>query len=157
MRANRWFPTCMVMDPEGRAAGGGANPPSRPQGRTDDPQPDIDEARRRIAEAQADAREELDLGGLNLRELPEELFAVTAVTRLRLPGNRLTALDPRVCTRLDRLTILDLASNRLDALPPEIGALQSLQALMLGVNKLASLPDELGNIQTHLLQFLSIF
>src|SRR2546430_10865522 len=61
-----------------------------------DPPPDIEEARRRIASALAEGAEELDLGGLNLREVPEEVLALTGLTRLHLGRARSggSGLDP---------------------------------------------------------------
>jgi hypothetical protein len=39
--------------------------------------PRLQEARRRIKDAARDKAEELDLGGLGLTEIPEELYALT--------------------------------------------------------------------------------
>src|SRR4051794_33881031 len=116
-----------------------------------DPLPNIAEARRRIAEVVETGLDELDLGGLDLGELPEELFALTNLKQLDLgvakvvpgvpPGrNRLTKLDQRLFATLTKLEFLDLTANELTALPPDIGSLQSLQVLFVVSNKLASLP-----------------
>src|SRR4051812_6262797 len=129
-----------------------------------DPAPDIEEARRRIAKALAESLEELELGGLALREVPVEVLQLTGLKRLHLglekttngsgmtPGfgparNRLAAIDPRLFTTLTRLELLDLASNELTALPSEIGSLQALEVLFLSSNALASLPEEMGGLQ----------
>src|SRR5262245_33101751 len=48
------------------------------------PPPNLEEARRRIAVAQAQGLEELDLGGLSLRDVPAELFELKSLKRLHL-------------------------------------------------------------------------
>ena len=124
-----------------------------------DPAPNIAEARRRIAEAIEKGLDQLDLAGLDLREVPEEVLALTNLKQLDLglakgstegaapARNRIAALDPRLCTTLTRLQSLTLASNELTGLPADIGSLQDLEVLVLGLNKLTSLPDEIGTLQ----------
>src|SRR5437588_5453615 len=81
-----------LMAPDGPGTGGTGTG----TGGTDpDPPADIDEAKRRIAQALQDASTELDLGGLNLRELPEEIFQLAALERLRLASNKLATLDAK--------------------------------------------------------------
>src|SRR3954471_19860362 len=111
-----------------------------------DPTPNIAEARRRIAEAADKGLDQLDLSGLALLQVPEELFALTNLKqldlgaakdkpRIGLPAhNRIAVLDPRLCTALIQLQTLILASNELAGLPPEIGSLQALRVLDVGSN-----------------------
>jgi internalin A len=117
------------------------------------PTPNIAEARRRIAEAAEKGLDQLDLSGLDLLVIPEELSALTNLKQLDLGAakdkpavgvpahNRISALDARLCTALTQLQTLILASNELTGLPPEIGSLQALEVLDVSSNKLASLPD----------------
>jgi Leucine-rich repeat (LRR) protein len=46
------------------------------------------------------------------------------------------------------LSVLDVSSNRLTALPLEIGKLTSLSSLYVGYNKLKTLPSEIGDISS---------
>jgi Leucine-rich repeat (LRR) protein len=128
-----------------------------------DTAPNIEEARRRIAQAATAGLEELDLGGLNLCDVPEEVFALTQLKRFymgreRTGGsaptslgggarNRLATINPRLFTSLTKLETLDLAANELTSLPIEVASLQALEALFLGSNALASLPEEIGSLQ----------
>ena len=49
--------------------------------------------------------------------MPASVGALTALTRLSLPHNRLRAVAPELAC-LTRLTALDMASNQLDEVPP---------------------------------------
>ena len=72
---------------------------------------------------------------------------------LNLASNRLTSLPPEI-GHLSRLQLLDLGFNRLTSLPPEIGHLSRLQSLDLANNQLTSLPPEIGylsNLQSLVL------
>src|SRR5579871_270219 len=108
--------------------------------------PGLLEARHRIEVAARDRAEELDLGGLRLTEIPEELYALTDLKVLylgapkrqqmipywdRADGDRercnwIRALPPALFTSLPRLTRLYLDQNRLVDLPAEIGVLTGL-------------------------------
>lgn len=93
---------------------------------------------------QAQARA-LDLSGLALPGLPRvvgERFG--HVQRLDLAMNRLAALPD--LARLSALEELDLTGNALAALPPEVGALTGLRVLALNGNVLAALPAAIGRL-----------
>src|SRR5882672_9747554 len=94
------LPTKLFAAPD-NSGSGGADPPSQDE-------PNIEEARRRIKQASAENLDDLDLSGLKLREIPSELLALTALKRLHLANNRLSALDPRLFTSLTKLQFLDL-------------------------------------------------
>jgi internalin A len=74
---------------------------------------------RRIASASAHQQQSLNLGSMNLSEIPPELFKLT------------------------QLTSLNLAYNRLTSLPPELAQLTALQTLEVGGNPLISPPSEI--------------
>ena len=84
----------------------------------------------------------LELGRLELTELPAEIGQATHVTRLSLRGNALESLPPEIGS-LANLTFLSVADNRLSELPAEIGHLTSLTRLNLKNNQLTELPLEL--------------
>jgi Leucine-rich repeat (LRR) protein len=110
----------------------------------------------------------LNLSGLGLTELPDEVTRLTHLTELNLAGNQLTALPARLekltrvsrlnladnylaalpapVTRLTGLRSLNLYGNRLEALPPHVGRLQSLSELNCGRNRLRALPPELAEL-----------
>jgi internalin A len=118
--------------------------------------PGLQEARRRIEAAARDRAEELDLGGLRLTEVPEELYALTwlKVLYLGVPGhlyeipywdrpegdrdkcNWITVLPPALFTSLPNLTHLYLDQNRLSEVPAEIAALSGLVSLDLSRNRI---------------------
>ena len=78
-----------------------------------------EEALRRIQKCASTGKKELDLDGLGLGALPEELF------------------------ELSHLTELSVAENQLSTLPSGIGQLTSLTQLSLWENPINSLPDEM--------------
>jgi internalin A len=111
----------------------------------------IDEARRRIAEAARTGATVLDLGGLGLTEVPEELYALRQLEVLYLGAaegvrdkpfwehthedkkkyNALRALPPALFLSLPYLTHLHLENNRIVGLPEQIAALTNLTYLNL--------------------------
>jgi Leucine-rich repeat (LRR) protein len=114
------------------------------------------EARRRIAACAEAHAATLDLGGLRLTRLPEELRELTWLRRLYVGGdaelranpdlayqgggkikcNALRALPGALFSALARLGELDLGHNGLTALPREIGALRCLISLDLRGNNI---------------------
>ena len=105
----------------------------------------LDAAREKIRKAAEGGERELDLGRMNLGELPAELFRLTGLTRLNVEENQLTAIPPEIGALAD-LEALDANDNRLSTLPPEIGQLARLKALRLQRNVLVELPPEIGKL-----------
>ncbi|MEM7063477.1 MAG: COR domain-containing protein [Cyanobacteria bacterium P01_B01_bin.77] len=66
-------------------------------------------------------------------------------TTLDLSSQDLTELPPEI-GQLTSLKSLNLRSNRLSSLPPEIGQLTSLKSLAVNSNRLNSLPPEIGQL-----------
>ena len=127
------------------------------------------EALRRIEDARAEGATELNLMGLELEELPPELWELTSLTQLYLGNNELTTLPesignlealnyltlnrnvltklPESITKLGVLTILDLEYNVLTELPESIGDLEALNYLNLNFNGLTTLPESITKLR----------
>ncbi|WPD25029.1 MAG: COR domain-containing protein [Candidatus Electrothrix scaldis] len=109
------------------------------------------EVLRRIQEAAATGKKNLDLRGCWLRELPPEIGQLTNLVHLDLSFNSLTQLPKEFC-RLSKLAELDLSDNRLVDPFPIIRYLRNLTSLDLSSNQLHKLPPETGQLTglTHL-------
>src|SRR6266542_3922308 len=119
------IPLNVFMGPQSSGSGCGG-PVTRNEEQSGTAPPNIEEARRRIACVLAEGLDELDLGGLNLREIPEEVFALKDLKRLHLgrerqqgtsgsgldpffgeAHNSISTIDPRLFTVLTKLELLD--------------------------------------------------
>jgi internalin A len=99
--------------------------------------PGLLEARRRIEAAARDRARELDLGGLRLTEIPEELSALTQLKVLYLRDNRIGDDGAKVFSALG-LTALDLSNNRIsDNGAKALAALTGLTSLSLSGNQIS--------------------
>lgn len=112
------------------------------------------EALSRIKKCQVIGGKSLDLSGLRLTSLPDELFQLTSLHSLDLSFNFLQIL-PSSWGYLASLVMLDLNSNQLLELPSELGQLALLQELNLSYNTLKTLPSELGLLTKLRILFLS--
>ena len=90
--------------------------------------------------------QQVNLQGLGLTVLPNELWESNALRYLDLRRNKLTAL-PKELGELKKLGLLDLSFNKLSALPKELGELNGLTYLDLSHNQLTALPKELGELK----------
>ncbi len=81
---------------------------------------------------------ELDLSGMNLRKLPNEILNLKQLKRLLLVNNRITELPPQI-ERLEALEHLDLNGNLLNALPKNFAKLKQLKRLSLSHNRFTNL------------------
>ena len=106
---------------------------------------------RLINEAVNDRREQLDLSGKGITELPPEIGRLEHVRILDLGDNNLRAL-PLQFANLSKLWGLCLDGNLLSVLPPEICDLGQLSHISLSNNRLTTLPREFSNLKQ--LQFL---
>ena len=88
----------------------------------------------------------INLSKKRLSELPEELFDYKDVKVLKLFGNQLKKLSPRIA-ELENLEELYIGKNDLDSLPPEIGQLKKLRILSVQYNRITKLPNEIGELQ----------
>ena len=104
-----------------------------------------DVALKRIAECARRRVTVLDLSGLALTSLPDEIVQLTKLTELDVSSNRFASLPPHI-GQLDQLVRLDLSHNQLASLPAELGRLTQLLSLDLSHNLLATLPPQLGQL-----------
>ncbi|WFD22438.1 poly(A)-specific ribonuclease [Malassezia equina] len=107
---------------------------------------------------QAESTEEktwsqMDMGGLKLKNISDDVFRYTFLTSLFINHNNLTSISPAV-VQLKNLTVLDASGNQLIMIPPELGMLTELRELFLFDNQLTVLPPELGTL--YRLRFLGI-
>jgi len=98
-----------------------------------------------IEQAAKDKSIDLDLGGLDLTEIPPEIGKLTNLVQLNLRENKLKVLPPEI-GNLIRLKKLYLSENKLTELPSEIGNLVELERIYLSKNKLTELPPEICNL-----------
>lgn len=85
----------------------------------------------------------LDLSGMELTELPEELTQLkNPIQSLSLQDNKLKAL-PEVVRRLTGLLNLNLRGNKITALPDWIGELTQLETLSVLSNGMQDFPEEI--------------
>lgn len=87
----------------------------------------------------------LDMSGLGLRSLSNEVFQYTFLHELYVSCNALTSI-PSAIGQLRHLRHLDASSNALQTLPPELGMCVNLKQLLLFDNQLTSLPQSFGSL-----------
>lgn len=95
----------------------------------------------------------IDMGGLALKNIANEVYRYSFLTSLFINHNALTTLSSDI-VKLRHLTVLDASGNKLSSVPPELGMLTSLRELFLFDNNLATLPPELGTL--HQLEMLGV-
>ena len=79
----------------------------------------------------------------------ESLPPLSGIEELELPANDLSALPWESIAECARsLRVLNVAQNRITALPAEIGSLGSLCVLIVSYNRLASLPQSVGALRS---------
>ncbi|MEG3638851.1 leucine-rich repeat domain-containing protein [Magnetococcus sp. PR-3] len=93
----------------------------------------------KLAQARQQGLKALDLSGLELTDLPDEIGLCSNLESLDLSDNRLTTL-PVALGHLDRLQLLDLRDNQLTDLPENLVKLQRLAFLRMGNNRFSTLP-----------------
>jgi GTPase SAR1 family protein len=87
----------------------------------------------------------VNLAGMGLTSVPEQLRGMKKLTHLDLGTNRLTAL-PDWLGELMGLTHLDLFANQIADLPVSLGNLRALTCLNLTGNELTHIPDWLSDL-----------
>ncbi|MGB1249638.1 MAG: COR domain-containing protein [Candidatus Promineifilaceae bacterium] len=112
------------------------------------------EAKRRIEEVRQNGGTVLDLSHLELETVPDELWALSSLTRLVFRNTQLNSM-PSKLGNLSSLKELDLRDTQLSSVPPELGDLSSLTMLDLRNTELKSVPPELGNLSSLTWFYLS--
>lgn len=90
--------------------------------------------------------QDLGLENCGLKKLPPGVARFPELRQLTLKNNALKTLPPAALARLPALENLNVAHNRLSALPEELAALSRLEVLNLSYNALAALPDALADL-----------
>lgn len=97
----------------------------------------------------------IDLSGINLHAIPEEISQFSKLEQLYLANNHLKEL-PSTIGQLQKLRELDLSNNELETLSPDIGKLTALEVLYLNNNKINTLPQTIGELRKlEVLEFAS--
>lgn len=89
--------------------------------------------------------QELGLADNKLKVIPGEISQLTALEQLALGGNQLASL-PSEIKFLTRLEELYLANNKLTAIPSELSHLPALKVLTLGENPIPDFPKKIGSL-----------
>jgi hypothetical protein len=79
-------------------------------------------------------------------QLPEALGALRDLTEITFVDGQLAGSLPHSINRLSKLRVLQVRSERLVGIPPEIGELKSLEKLVLSDNLIRKVPAELENL-----------
>lgn len=87
----------------------------------------------------------LNLSHNYLTELPKELISLPRLTDLRAEYNYLEQIN--IVTWLPKLKRIDVAHNKITALPQNIGKLKKLKKLIITNNNLTRLPESIGKLK----------
>lgn len=87
----------------------------------------------------------LNLSHSHLTEVPSNLGACTALTKLLLHCNAIQQL-PAFVVHLNHLATLTLDYNSLDHFPPLVCTLRSLTNLNISCNEVRRIPSEIGQL-----------
>jgi hypothetical protein len=105
----------------------------------------LKEARIRIKYFSENGETSLDLSGLGLEQLPEDIFEDVEpelLQSLNISMNELEEIPSFIMT-FSSIEVLDVSSNRLKKLPDAITTLSSLKKLKVNDNDLAELPENI--------------
>ena len=86
----------------------------------------------------------LDLTGIGLTKVPDEVWTLTDLTDLQLSNNKITRIPDDV-GNLRELERLGLAGNRLTEIPRGIGGCECLEGLWAHGNLIGTVPDTIGD------------
>ena len=84
----------------------------------------------------------LNLSGLNLKEIPENVFEYTNLTKLVLSNNQIKAI-PKDILKLKKLKVLDMANNQISMLHSAVFNLPKLRTLNIYGNMIKKLPKQI--------------
>ena len=88
----------------------------------------------------------LDLGGLDLERVPDDVANCTELLELNLYGNRLAHL-PDTLSACSQLSHVNLGANALALVPGVVTGWRHLECLVLGENRLQEIPDALAELE----------
>jgi len=88
----------------------------------------------------------LSLRGMDLKEIPEEIFKYHRLKKLDLSFNNLTSI-PKDIARLKYLKTFDLSNNQITALYSGLFGLENLRILNLNGNKIKSIPESFSKLK----------
>ena len=89
---------------------------------------------------------EIHLSGLNLDDVPQEIYDFTYLEALYIDNNNIQSISPKIAD-LKNLKILNAANNKIKNVPKEILKLKSLHILNLANNDLEELPDNIHSFR----------
>lgn len=102
-------------------------------------------AREKIALAKSLGKKSVNISGLGLKTIPEELFEMLDLKELHLGGNQITDLPENVAN-FQKLTLLSIQRCQLSKIPNCVLNLKSLQSLNLSRNKIEAIPDSINSL-----------
>eukprot|EP01125_Pyxidicula_operculata_P015564 TRINITY_DN5297_c0_g1_i1.p1 TRINITY_DN5297_c0_g1~~TRINITY_DN5297_c0_g1_i1.p1 ORF type:complete len:513 (+),score=98.64 TRINITY_DN5297_c0_g1_i1:658-2196(+) len=88
----------------------------------------------------------LDISSVKLVVLSPNIAIYSNLTELYLQNNNLTSLPSELFRSLRQLRVLDLSTNQITWLQPEISQLLQLRELNLNWNSIRELPNEMGKL-----------
>jgi Leucine-rich repeat (LRR) protein len=100
----------------------------------------------KIQEVKEKRLKELDLSGLELTEIPADVFDLKWLKVLIISHNQLTRISGSI-TRLQNLTSLHLNGNKLKQLSEAITRLQNLTSLYIRRNQITEIPETITRLQ----------
>lgn len=89
---------------------------------------------------------EIHLSGLNLSDIPQEIYDFSYLEALYIDNNNIRCISPKIAN-LKNLRILNAANNNINYVPKEILKLKSLHILNLANNDLKELPDNMHSFR----------
>jgi Leucine-rich repeat (LRR) protein len=107
-----------------------------------------------IDQAAEDGREELNLTGQGLTELPKEIGKLKNLTKLALDYNQISEI-PDSISELKNLAELYLVGNQISKIPDAISELKNLTDLYLGSNQISQIPDSIVGLKNLTELYLS--
>ncbi|CAG9762346.1 unnamed protein product [Ceutorhynchus assimilis] len=88
---------------------------------------------------------ELNLGGNDIVQFPEQIFSFPNLKFLYLGGNAIKNISKDVW-KLKQLQVFSLGGNQITEVPVTVGLLKNLQALVLCDNEIEILPANIANL-----------
>jgi internalin A len=111
------------------------------------------EAIRRIEQASRSNAAEIDLAGLGLDAIPEQIATLAHLDDLDASNNKITQI-PDFITRLTHLSQISLDNNLITKIPDSLATLKELNVLSLSDNQIPAIPDSLAEASS--LRFLAL-